>query len=371
MQMAARFWQALGTALIFLVVANIGLHALFIWRYPGPQAHSAIYSEFSEERRASYAGMTAQDVDELLAETWTRPGYVYEPETGFHEVPRTTRFVNVSADGIRYTAGAENDLSKVDFKRTLLLFGGSTTFGYGVTDGQTITSHLQREFPQHNFINLGRAYYYSAQEDIFLLRLLRAGYNIRYAAFLDGINERCDLLTYQAEMARLFAQAQSSQFSYSWDWRHQIIHPLLWLTARMRAKFGRAAVPPRWMYSLDCQSYGRTLRLHEVVAQNLRARTSLCHGFGIACVTFAQPFPGIQALHLDLQSLPDFARLQLRSKYEELKPMWDTAGAVDISDALADFDKHAFVDNVHYSDDANAVIARHMLIELRARFGWQ
>ncbi len=51
--------------------------------------------------------------------------------------------------------------------------------------------------------------------------------------------------------------------------------------------------------------------------------------------------------------------------------MWDTAGAVDISDALADFDKHAFVDNVHYSDDANAVIARHMLIELRARFGWQ
>ena len=129
MQMAARFWQALGTALIFLVVANIGLHALFIWRYSGPQAHSAIYSEFSEERRASYAGMTAQDVDGLLAETWTRPGDANTNvcNSGFHEVPRTTRFVNASADGIRYTAGAGNGrMSKVDFKRTLLLFGGST-----------------------------------------------------------------------------------------------------------------------------------------------------------------------------------------------------------------------------------------------------
>ncbi len=325
-KMLGGFWQAVGSALIVLVLANVILHVVFSAWYPQPRGQRRTWESFSDVRRAAYAGMTAAEVNDLLDWTWRRPGFVYEQQTSFHEAPRSSRFVNVSAQGIRLTTGAESDLSKADLARTVLLFGGSTMFGYGVSDRQTIAAHLQARLPQYNFVNLGRAYYYSAQENIFLLRLLQSGHKIRYAAFLDGLNERCDFVVYQPQLEQMFNEAQVRRPAYAWDWKNQVVYPMRWLAARLRA---------------------------------------------IACVTFVQPFAGVNGLHLEESSLSTAARRVVKAKYEELAPLWKETGAIDISNALDVLPKHAYVDNVHYSNEASGIIAQKMLPALSERFGWR
>jgi hypothetical protein len=372
-------WRVLGSTLILLLLVNIAAHVFLVVRQANSRDVPRPYERLSAVQRAAYGNMSAEDVDDLLHWTWrSEPGFVYEPVTGFHEAARSSRFVNVSSDGVRLTKGAESDLSKVDFDRTLLMFGGSTMFGYGVADDQTIPSHLQRSLPHYNVVNLGRAYYYSAQENSLLLRLLQSGFAVRDAVFLDGINERCDVQLYQTELDRSIREARTRSSDYSWNLPDQLVYPVRRLASGARAKIaGWFGDPPNRqrpgaaLHRLDCRQYGRTIPLHEVALQNLKARDALCRGFAINCITFVQPFAGVHGLHLDEKSLSPSARRTLKSKFDELEPTWKQMGAVDISDALARLDKHAYVDNVHYSDEANELIAARMLQVLSERFAWR
>src|SRR6185503_11851341 len=113
------------------------------------------------------------------------PGWIYEPWLGFREKPRASRFVNVSADGVRASKGGAPDLSGVG-PQSVFVFGGSTMFGYGVADAETVSSHLQAILgPGARVHNLGRAYYYSRQENLFFESLAQAGLRPKVAVFVD------------------------------------------------------------------------------------------------------------------------------------------------------------------------------------------
>src|SRR5215475_13880160 len=122
----AHFWQILGTTVTLLVLTVVAAHLLV-----SPYAsafHGRSYDSLSAPERAAYGPMKREDIDDLLY--WTfYPGWVYEAWTGFHETPRRSRFVNVNEHGIRATAGSPGELAQLDWSRTLLMFGGSTTFG--------------------------------------------------------------------------------------------------------------------------------------------------------------------------------------------------------------------------------------------------
>ena len=139
-----------------------------------------------------YPGLSEREVDHLLKETWSRP-YVFEPFTQFKERPYRGSYVNVDTNGFRITKhqGPWPPESK---SLNIFLFGGSTTFGYGVPDGQTVASYLQeylttrlnREVHLYNF---GRGYYYSTQERILYEELLASGFVPDMAIFIDGLND--------------------------------------------------------------------------------------------------------------------------------------------------------------------------------------
>lgn len=76
----------------------------------------------------------------------------------------------------------------------IFVFGGSTTFGYGIADGETIASALQRKLANSSskpirIYNFGRGHYYSTQERILFSNLLGAGTVADVAVFIDGLNE--------------------------------------------------------------------------------------------------------------------------------------------------------------------------------------
>jgi|GEM_PF-4542959 len=106
-------------------------------------------------------GLSSGEMKKLWTETWNE-ALEYAPWVQFREKPRHGKYVNVHKDGYRIIPGSPENP-----KHLIFLFGGSTTFGYNVTDNQTFSYYLQAEinknYPEGCFAvrNYGRAYYYS------------------------------------------------------------------------------------------------------------------------------------------------------------------------------------------------------------------
>jgi hypothetical protein len=76
---------------------------------------------------------------------------------------------------------------------TVYLFGGSTAFGTGSPDWETISAHLstrlRQAIPDTRVVNLGVSGYTSNQEVILLAELLKAGHRPDLVIFYDGGND--------------------------------------------------------------------------------------------------------------------------------------------------------------------------------------
>ncbi|MHC1725016.1 MAG: SGNH/GDSL hydrolase family protein [Syntrophobacteraceae bacterium] len=139
-----------------------------------------------------YPDMEPSSSEQLVKETWRRRP-VYEPFTLFKERTYSGKYVNVSSAGFRLIE--DQGPWPIDPRFfNIFFFGGSTSFGYGVSDEQTIPSQLQKYLNSHRkqsvrVYNFARGSYYLFQEMILLERLLSAGYKPDMALFLDGLNE--------------------------------------------------------------------------------------------------------------------------------------------------------------------------------------
>lgn len=143
---------------------------------------------------AIYPGWSRARVAALIEETRGR-SLRFDPWTQFREKPFAGTFTHVEEPGFRRIAeqgpwpmdgGAQN----------VWVFGGSTTFGYGLPDEATVPSHLQRalrsRFPglRIQVYNFGQGFFYSGQELALFTSLLTGGARPpRLALFVDGINE--------------------------------------------------------------------------------------------------------------------------------------------------------------------------------------
>lgn len=141
-----------------------------------------------------YPGYNIQEIDQILKESWDRGGLEFEEFTHFKERAFRGKYVNVSQVGYRYSV-PQGKWPPDPKAFNIFLFGGSTTFGYGVSDNETIATYLQKElrsaFPEKNIwiYNFGRGYYYSAQESVLFQRLLMHDYSPDMAIFIDGLND--------------------------------------------------------------------------------------------------------------------------------------------------------------------------------------
>lgn len=158
-----------------------------------PRVYNMMIGRDHDSLHTVYPEMPLGDIQELLLETWTRP-YLYEPFTQFRERPYSGKYVNVDQAGFRHVARqAPWPPRRQDY--VIFVFGGSTTFGYGVSDGETIPSRLleilETALPEQSLAiyNFGRGFFYSTQERILFEHLLTRGFVPSMAIFIDGLNE--------------------------------------------------------------------------------------------------------------------------------------------------------------------------------------
>ncbi len=191
--------------IIVLATLVIGLGGMVAWLwtrraapvavFPGAtQVENLIRGKFPETNFAQvYPGMSTDDIDRLQRES-LGIRYVYAPFVEFAPKPVAGRFVNVNAAGYR-EGRAPAPWPPVREEFTVFVFGGSTTFGFGLSDGQTPVSALEaelaRRWPQRTVrcYNFGRGYYFSAQERALFESLLAQGIAPDLAVFVDGLND--------------------------------------------------------------------------------------------------------------------------------------------------------------------------------------
>jgi hypothetical protein len=207
-------------ALCFIFTGTVALFVLvnLVAAYFYPRTTLAVLSDhpvFDDAMRPTWERiyqLPISVVRETVAECWMENAWIFEPYVQFRERPRVGQFVNISPDGFRLNA-KEGRKAFDPAAKAVFVFGGSTTFGYGVRDQDTIAAHLEAIFRERQpeqrvaVYNFGRGYYGSSQEFLLLKLLVQRGIVPHVAIFMDGVNEHyCP--TYSANIAEMFKIAQ-------------------------------------------------------------------------------------------------------------------------------------------------------------------
>ncbi len=305
-----------------------------------------------DRQREVYPGMEPADILQLLDETWNQP-YQYEPWVGFKERPRSGKYVNISEEGFRHSH--MRDLSLRDPGISVYVLGGSTTFGYGLDDGSTIPSHLQRYLTEHypdkaiRVFNFGRGYYYSTQELALLVQLLMQNHVPQVAIFIDGLNEDQAAPHYSPELAYLF---DASNYS-----REKLLRLAVEKTSehnslmRIGRKLLRAAGYQEATKTYPRAREPRGRRRHYLRAREMIRALARRHGF--PAYFFVQPVPGYRNSfsnhRLMSQARPPGWNHDLIRQMELLDETVDGESSFSLTGILEDYPQQPFVDDFHYT----------------------
>ena len=363
---------------VFLVVANVGLYVLFRVK-DGRSARGAVEEiariHENPSLHAVYPDLDAESVHQLVRETWSRP-YEYEPFTQFKERPYRGRFVNVSEAGFRLSRD-QGPWPPDPENFNVFLFGGSTAFGYGVPDDETVASYLQgylRESaaPRACVYNFGRSSYISEQERVLLEELLVDGFVPNLAVFMDGLNEFA-FPNGPVETQRLKAIFESGDgHAQRWAWIQalpmtrlaQHAHRLaLARTHRHPGRDPRNAAP---VAAIDDGKYHDSKMISGVIARYFANKTlieSAAHAWGARVAFVWQPIPLYKYdLSYHLFATDDFGSnffarygyLYMEDHIRKEPPGDDFLWCADIQEALHE---PLYVDKVHYTARMSKLVA--------------
>ena len=168
-------WSILGITLLMVVSVEGGFRVTFGIR-------DRLSAQPVPDRRilAEGYGGAAWPVEHyrelvLLQDRW-------EPYVYFRQMPFHGKTIKIGDEGLRATwqpSAAANDRGQRELVKILML-GGSTLWGFGARDDETIPSLLARSLDERGWRteikNLSEIGYVSTQELIALVRELQAGY---------------------------------------------------------------------------------------------------------------------------------------------------------------------------------------------------
>ena len=316
---------------------------------------------------AAYTAMSREQVRQFLGEqaAMQMAGFRYEPWVLFRNPEYHGQLLNTNAAGVRRTRASRAQCAD---PIRVFVFGGSTTFGYGVADNFTIPSHLQghleRRYPAQcvQVSNYGQGYFFSSQEFLQFSNLLKAGHVPAWAIFFDGAND-----TYQLSGRRdvpFFSDAVQSL----WEMRHRgrscpLVDwswlPVYHVAGAIRQHIWGAPLPnPRSDYPTPVPDAERSgAYVAERYKHNVRMIRALCAEYHVQCRFVWQPtfFDYDRALHPAFPyagQVPEF----WREAYERVRA-WKANDVLYLGDLFRGVREKVFVDNVHYNERWNGEIA--------------
>ena len=178
------------TVLVVVAVDLLGRAASAIdQRFFNPPVLDSVSGALDERQFAAAYDRAEYDVATLFREFHATERIVYEPYTIWDRRYHPGDLINIDIEGFRRTTNN----SDAEDALKVWVFGGSTAWGEGAPDGETIPSHLATLMNAWDVDttvkNLGERGYVSTQEVVFLYRELQAGKRPDVVVFYDGIND--------------------------------------------------------------------------------------------------------------------------------------------------------------------------------------
>ena len=337
--------------------------------------------ETSEFWRVAPPSLAHEEKAEFVSEWESIVGaFEFQPYVLWKQKDHRGRWINVE-QGIRRTVNAELPGSK---PVTIVLFGGSSAWGFGARDERTIASEIARiaarEGLRWKVTNRADLGYVNWQETLVLAGMCADGEAPDVAIFLDGLNDVYAGLAMprasrplfdQALWSRAFERFQSGRsyldtldgFGRFW-WRNSLLRRA---AGRFMERGGEESpIAPQDAARADAS--GREIADRYLGQVNVAE--ALARQFGFKAVFFWQP-----TIHTKRSLSADEKRYL--SEYPEestIGPAYRSAtrriaesGRVDSIAATFDAEgPTVFFDSVHTLEDANASIARAMFPRIRA-----
>jgi hypothetical protein len=320
----------------------------------------AIKEEFSSLLNnpcfVDFFGGEADKQREIIMESALNP--ISQDADGYYLDDYTGKYQNVE-NGMRKTCYKNSDPNK----RKIYFYGGSTMEGVGVSDCNTIPSYFQKEHPEFEVHNLGVRANLLAFEEA-KLRMGDAPPEGSVIIFLDGLNEN---YWNDADLDKRIASIRNkdkSQFDRLKDFLRKT--GTLWVLKEISKKnninehdIKKSVCRPALSSEINV-----TIKIdtssHRIAARYLESVDKIsefCRIKSLNCLFFLQPIPSYkysQDLYF-YNTAGGFSNRQM--EYENfIEPLSRNPSIIDLSNILEKIPK-AYVDKVHYSAEANAIIA--------------
>lgn len=393
---SARYYKFLAfttfNTIIFILVLNLILGLVFFVRdaLKKPEAKINSYRlEFTD--LDAYTRISKADADKFLDEQdhmWDI-GFQYEPWVQFRHPEFQGTFLNTDSRGFRKTREPQK---REGTPVKVYVLGGSTTFGYGVPDDYTIPSYMQtmleQQYPNNPVVvkNFGQGYYYSTQELLLFISLIKDGDIPDSVIFIDGINDISNLA--RAHDKPWFTPTVKAL----WDAKRGVAPnpigtrqgpswiPMVRLADSLSARFfpeKEAKAKPQsndaeWRdVSSDSDFTKEEIQnmADYVVTRytgNMNIIRALCKEYGIKCYFVWQPHPGYKydrQLHKKFPfngPVPSY----LGMAYARLEN-YKADDYLFLGSMLEKATSKVYVDHVHYNETVNETIAQEICALLK------
>ena len=341
-------------SLIFLItlVLFLFVNVLIVLTWPIYSKLNANKHDYIKEQ-IELLNLSEEELIVLHNDTWKNyDKFRFVPFLGHTETNRQNQFVNFTEENGRHVnrpTVCENNI---------YLYGGSTMFGYNVTDHQTIGFYLQELLGNNNCVfNHGRAYYYSKQENNLFINHIENNKLINSAIFFDGINERCGGYEYMNQINSNFNMLVERPYLM---WKNSIKNLFYTLPAFQFAN--SLSGSSRWIQDknnniLQIDSCSSNIDLNFLYEKRVSVRDAICKKNNIKCFSFLQPMVGSSGEQIE-KLITEKKKNIFIDKYKMLK---EAEGIIDLQYVLNDDKTLSYIDGVHYSPNSNKQIAKEIL----------
>jgi hypothetical protein len=293
-------------------------------------------------------GFTPAENDEVARENEEANMAVYEPWVGFAFRDFRSKYVNVTGHIRKSIPDLSDSLAKQPFR--VFFLGGSTIYGFHVTDAETIPSAFVRAYRQKypggrpiQVINLAMPGYYSYQELILLADKLFHDDRPDMVIMLDGLND-----CYQATT------------SYN---REPLYTPGIGELANPGAEDNLLRLMNSWKMPSGMSEDSACKMIYQRYIGNIRHARLLTAAYSIPLFCFWQPVPYYNYPNRRNDPVAQQADAEQFGKIYPL--VKSAAGEIPylfyLGDMLQEEKGLPFIDQVHYSPGFNQAIAEKML----------
>ncbi|MGO8900064.1 MAG: SGNH/GDSL hydrolase family protein [Isosphaeraceae bacterium] len=364
-------WSILGVTLVMVVLLELGLRGVFLikdrWK-PQIPPDPRVVSEVRDG--GAWLPLHYREL-EALSDRW-HP-YVY-----FRQRPFPGQTVTVQADGLRATwqppPWQGGDTRTRPLK--ILMLGGSSLWGFGARDDETIPSLIARGLHDRGVRaevrNLAEIGYVSTQEVIALHRELQQGYRPDLVLFYDGVNDTTSALlegqptvtTNEVNRVREFNILQSPARLASALTGNLIQNSALYRFAGSlgsRAGLGRVKQPRA---PADTELVGLAMGVVRGYAANLELVEALGRTYGFRPVFVWQPdiFSKPRLVPFEAEEKAKLAWAislfsEVHRQLERADALVSNSGFLNLSGIFSETESLQFLDFCHTTEEANSRIA--------------